>query len=80
VGRVLQSSYFDLSRIEDEGSQLYQLPYGAWIRLFRRHAFEIEDLIELRPPPGAITSYAGYAPLDWARAWPAEHIWKLRKR
>jgi ubiquinone/menaquinone biosynthesis C-methylase UbiE len=79
VGRVLQASYFGLAQIEDDGSQLYQLPYGAWIRLFRRHALQIEDLIELRPPPGATTSYAGYASLDWARAWPAEHIWKLRK-
>jgi SAM-dependent methyltransferase len=79
LGRALQASYFDLAKIEDEGSQLYQLPYGAWIRLFRRHGFEIEDLIELRPPPGAGTTYEGYAPLDWARAWPAEHIWKLRK-
>jgi hypothetical protein len=24
------------------------LPYGAWIRLFRRHAFIIEDLVELQ--------------------------------
>ena len=79
VGRVLQTSYFELSALADEGSTLHQLPYGAWIRLFRRHALEIEDLVELRPPPHATTSYTGYAPLDWARAWPAEHIWKLRK-
>jgi SAM-dependent methyltransferase len=80
LARALQTPYFELTRIDDEGSELYQLPYGAWIRLFRRHAFEIEDLIELRPPAQAGTSYVGYAPLDWARAWPAEHIWKLRKR
>ncbi|HVN40905.1 MAG TPA: hypothetical protein VMW19_22300 [Myxococcota bacterium] len=34
---------------------------------------------ELRPPDGAATTYADYAPREWARSWPAEHIWKTRK-
>ena len=42
----------------------YQLPFGDWIRLFRRNGLVIEDLIELR------NSIAPY---------PLENIWKLRK-
>ena len=57
----------------------FQLTYGDWIRLFRGNGFAVEDLIELRPPADADTTYVDYAPLDWARDFPAEHIWKVRK-
>jgi SAM-dependent methyltransferase len=64
---------------DEDGATDYQLPYGEWIRLFRANGFLIEDLIELRPPIDAVTTYDGYAGLDWARDFPAEHIWKVRK-
>lgn len=79
VVRTLQDSYFDLRRYEDEGHVEFQLPYGAWIRLFRRHGFAVEDLIELRPPEGARTTYGDYVSLSWARRWPSEHIWVVRR-
>jgi hypothetical protein len=79
LGTSLRAPYFELSEHRDGESVVYQRPYGAWIRLFRRHALAVEDLIELRPPPAATTTYAEYAPLEWARSWPAEHIWKARK-
>ncbi|HEX5067949.1 MAG TPA: class I SAM-dependent methyltransferase [Myxococcota bacterium] len=79
LGTTLRATYFELSQHSDGESVAYQRPYGAWIRLFREHGLAVEDLIELRPPPGATTTYAEYAPLEWARAWPAEHIWKTRK-
>jgi SAM-dependent methyltransferase len=69
--------YFGVRRIEYDHVE-FQLPYGEWIRLFRRHGFVVEDLIELRPPEGAETTYEGW-PLEWARRWPAENIWKVRK-
>lgn len=79
VSSQLIADYFSLSEIEDGDSMEYQLPYGAWIRLFREHGLLVDDLLELRPPEGASTTYEGYVPLDWARRWPAEHIWKVRK-
>ncbi|HXK24609.1 MAG TPA: class I SAM-dependent methyltransferase [Myxococcota bacterium] len=79
LGTTLRAPYFELSEHSDGESVVCQRPYGAWIRLFRRNALAIEDLIELRPPPAATTTYAEYAPLEWARSWPAEHIWKARK-
>ncbi|MEX2439634.1 MAG: class I SAM-dependent methyltransferase [Actinomycetota bacterium] len=81
--RALRRSYFDLGRTvvrDPDGDGIeWQLTYGGWIRLFRSCGFEIEDLIELRPAPDATSTY-DYAPLDWARDYPGEHIWKVRKR
>ena len=64
---------------EDDPSVEFQLTYGEWIRLFRANGFAIEDLIELRPPADAVTAFEDYVTLDWARDFPAEHIWKVRK-
>ena len=74
----LTADYFKLSALDDGESVEYQLPYGAWIRLFHRHAFVVEDLIELQAPAHATTTYSDFVPVAWARKWPAEHIWKLK--
>ena len=71
--------YFDLRSGEDGQMVGFQLPYGAWIRLFREHGFVVEDLVELRPPQGATSSYRSEAAAEWARRWPIEHIWKARR-
>jgi hypothetical protein len=75
----LSGDYFKLSVIDDGESVEYQLPYGAWIRLFRRHAFVVDDLVELQAPAHARTTYSDFVPAAWAQKWPAEHIWKLTK-
>ena len=79
VSARLAVDYFGLYRLHDDDSICHQLPYGAWIRLFRAHGLVLEDLIELRPRADATTSYPDFVPLDWARRWPAENLWKLRK-
>jgi SAM-dependent methyltransferase len=79
VTERLHLDYFTLGPLDDGSSVTYQLTYGEWIRLFRRHSFVVDDLIELRPPPHATTTYVDYVPLAWASKWPAEHIWKLRR-
>jgi hypothetical protein len=79
IGERLVEDYFDLFQLEDDESVFYQLGYGAWIRLFRCHGLEVEDLIELRAPDAGATTYTEYVPWNWARKWPAEHIWKVRK-
>jgi SAM-dependent methyltransferase len=80
TAEALTAPYFGLHRWEGESHVEYNLPYGEWIRLFRRHGLVVEDLIELRPEPDATTTYADYVPLGWARRWPAENIWKARKQ
>lgn len=80
VGDTLINEYFTLDRFEDaDGALTFQLPYGAWIRLFRRHGLSIEDLIETQPPADATSTYRDAQDHAWARRWPAEVIWKLRR-
>ncbi len=83
ASREMRLDYFGLRRADhddpDWSTTEFQLTYGDWIRLFRANGLAIEDLIELRPSEDATTTYDDYAPLEWARAFPAEHIWKVRK-
>jgi ubiquinone/menaquinone biosynthesis C-methylase UbiE len=62
----------------DDGTVDFCVPTGEWLRLFHAHGLVPEDLIELRAPKGATTTY-DYVPYRWARRWPAEQIWKVRK-
>jgi len=70
--------YFGLRRWDEETVD-FNLPYGEWIRLFRANAFAVVDLIEPRPGPDARTTYDWFATLEWARRWPSECLWSLRK-
>ena len=79
VSSQLNADYFELSVLDDGESVAYQLPYGAWVRLFRRYALVLEDLVELQAPVNATTTYSDFAPASWAQKWPAEHIWKVKK-
>jgi hypothetical protein len=63
-----------------EGTVDFQVPHGEWIRLLRDHGLAVEDLIELRAHEDATTTYDDFVPDVWARRWPAEQIWKARKR
>jgi hypothetical protein len=48
------------------------------IALLRRSGFEVEELIEIRPPDGSTTRYP-FITLEWAQRWPCEEAWKARK-
>jgi SAM-dependent methyltransferase len=73
--------YFGMHRNEwpDSDGVEFHLGYGDWIRLLRANDFEVLDLVELRPPPDATTTYE-WMTLEWARQWPSEEVWKARKR
>jgi SAM-dependent methyltransferase len=72
---------FGMGRIEWPGNPgvEFHLSHGDWIRLLRQSDFEIEDLIELRPRAGA-TTREPFVTLEWARQWPSEEVWKVRKK
>jgi SAM-dependent methyltransferase len=76
----LRRPYFGMHRFEwpDDDSVEFHLPHGDMIGLLRGCGLQVEDLIELRPPPGATASHP-MATLDWARKWPCEEVWKARK-
>jgi SAM-dependent methyltransferase len=78
--RLLRSG-FGLHRIEwsDDDSVAFHLSHADWIRLLRRCGFDVEELIDVRPPPDATTRYP-FVTLDWARQWPCEEVWKARLR
>jgi len=71
----------EIQRIEPVGEPIsFQLPYGQWIALFVEHGLTVETLIELRPPADATSSYRSEEDREWARRWPMEQIWRLRRR
>lgn len=72
---------FGLYRIEwpGESGVEFHLSHGDWIRLLRRSGFEIEDLIEVRPPATASRTRYPFVTLEWARQWPCEEVWKVRR-
>jgi SAM-dependent methyltransferase len=80
----LHRSYFELERLDwtqvevDPGGIEFNLPISRWLRLFREVGFELLDYLELQAPVGSPDRYA--TPGAWARRWPAEHVWKLRRR
>src|SRR5205085_8780245 len=77
----LRRAAFDMYRVEwpnDPGVE-FHLSHGDWVRLLRRSGFDVEDLVEIRPPADAATEYRSVT-LEWARQWPCEEVWKVRKR
>jgi SAM-dependent methyltransferase len=76
----LAIDYWSLRTVEEPGEPVaFQLPYGTWVALLRESGFTVEDLIELRPPADATSSYRDEHDLAWARRWPMEHIWRARR-
>jgi SAM-dependent methyltransferase len=63
-----------------DGTSDYCISTGEWLRLFRANGLVAEDLVELRAPKGATTTFDDFVPYRWARRWPAEQIWKVRNR
>lgn len=99
-GTRLIRDYFGLRLVpEADGLVSVNLPYGAWIALFRNSGLVIEDLLEPRPQPfpaadqpdadqpddrrpgstGPTAEAAERSDEEWARCWPSECIWRLRK-
>lgn len=79
--RRLQIPYAELGRMDTgDGTIDWALPPGAWVRLLRTNGFEIDDVLELSAPAGATTTYTEFAPPRWAHRWPAEWIWRARRR
>ncbi len=81
LGRRLIHDYFRTRVIRDlsDPSVEFQLPYGEWVELFVACGLAIERLVEPRAAANARSSYVSTADARWARHWPSEMIWKVRK-
>jgi len=73
--RELQRDYFGMRSMDTEGTIEFMLTYGEWVRVFVGAGLAIRDLIEIRPPEGATSTYRDEAETEWARHWPMEQIW-----
>jgi len=82
AGDRLLRPYFGMHRFEwpDDPGVEFHLAYGDWIRLLRQSRFEVLDLIEIRAPSGASSGRYELVDPAWARRWPAEEIWRARRR
>ena len=81
AGAELVRDQFGLHRIDwpDEDSTEFHLAHGDWIKLFRECNLEVIELLELRAPEGALSHY-DFVDAEWARRWPSEEVWRVRKR
>lgn len=72
---------FDLA-VSEYGASIWCDPY-AWIpeaaRVPRESGFDIEALIELQASEGTRRTHMSVTNA-WARQWPSEEIWRVRKR
>jgi len=78
--RTMQRPYFTLGRFEDplDGSVNHYVPIATLVSLLLANGFAIEKLLEPQPPADRTTSYSSFAPLEWARDFPAELMIRAR--
>jgi SAM-dependent methyltransferase len=81
AGTELLRPYFGMKRFEwvDSDGIDFHLGYGDWIRVLTSHGFDVEALVELRGR-GQGSGRFNLFTAEWADQWPAEEIWKARKR
>jgi SAM-dependent methyltransferase len=83
TGEVALRPYFGQHRIEwtdvdDDPSVEFNLPVSEWFRLFVDSGFVVEHFWEIQAPDDA-KGTRFFATADWARRFPSEQAWRLRK-
>jgi SAM-dependent methyltransferase len=84
VGDRLVHSYHGMHRFDwrdadvDPGGVEFNLTFSAWLALFREVGFAVDDYVEIQAP-AAGPEVVGMTTGDWARRFPPEQVWKLRK-
>jgi SAM-dependent methyltransferase len=85
VTQRLERAYFDLGRLDwrdaadEPGGIEFNLTISAWIRLFHDIGFDLVDYIEIKAPESA-TGSSSMVTADWARRFPSEQVWRIRKQ
>ncbi len=80
--RELYKSYFGLGSIDDpnDGGVSHVRPVSIYAMILIDSGFTIEKFLEPRPAEDAFTTYESFAPLDWARDFPLELMFRARRR
>ncbi|SHH75221.1 class I SAM-dependent methyltransferase [Cognatishimia maritima] len=82
--RVLHRPYrnmwgADWTKVEFEPTGVcFNLTMSGWMDLFQEIGFEVEKYHEIYAPDWAQDT-RGAIPADWAKDYPVEQVWKLRK-
>ncbi len=79
LGRDLRHDYFGLGRLAFPNEVNFTLSYSGWIDLFDQNGLVIERLVEPQGPGGRRSRYLSAREERWARRWPLESIWSVRK-
>ena len=79
VGERLALDYFGMHVNRRWGGGVVPAAVRRMDPVVPRQRIRSRDLIEPRPGPDATSSYRSAAALAWARRWPAETIWRLRR-
>jgi SAM-dependent methyltransferase len=83
VAKTLQRPQRGMNRLEwkdDDPGVEFHPGTGNMLRILRRSGFALLDFVELFAPADARDHpFYDYVPAEWARCWPSEEIWRLRK-
>jgi SAM-dependent methyltransferase len=84
VGDRLLRPQFGMHRFDWEGQDEgvdFHLGHGDMLRLLRDSGFDVLGLWEIQASESAEDHrYYDFVSAEWARKWPAEEIWKARRR
>jgi len=83
VTTSLQRPQRGLLRIDwtDPPETEFQMGHGDLFRILRASGFELLDLVEIFAKDDSDDhAHYSYVPADWAKKWPAEEMWRARKR
>jgi SAM-dependent methyltransferase len=59
----------------------FHISASEMFQLLRKTGFDVVDFRELYAPDEAVDHpWYSYVPAEWAKRWPAEEIWRARKR
>jgi SAM-dependent methyltransferase len=84
VQERLQRPQRGMNRLEwadDDPGVEFHPAHGDLFRILRDAGFEVVDLVEVfASEESREHSFYSYVPVEWARKWPSEEIWRARKR
>jgi SAM-dependent methyltransferase len=87
VGEVLLRAQNGLYRLdweetdEDSPGVEFHPPTAEMLRILRENGFDLVDFRELYAPKDAVEhEYYTTTPVEWAKQWPDEEIWRARLR
>ena len=84
VTERLQRPQHGMNRLEWPGEPEveFHLGHGDLFRVLRESGFEVVNLVEIFASADSVDHpfYGEFMSVEWARKWPSEEMWRVRKR